>query len=598
MDHGTSTAVLLTGAANLLFEHVYSALAQDRRRIYTSVGSSGALTRIFANNFVSTTTQTDVSDNDQTPVVLDEMWCVLDSASNNGKVVAEDAIRFGVKSVVIVVCEVTGAQIDLLSLLGEANGSTENGNAEFSSFHELKKTVPVTVVIVGPMLKAFDRSSQAEFSSASLLMLRLLGKERARNSRGFSDGEQCRITFLDPVCFEKYLVSVVNASKGKSIRMHGAELMSEHDLRRILTGYIEHAKTRYVPNEDSFGALPLVSSNAIAEEWIPPETEKLVVEIDDVAREAGALVRQLTGDAAATFFDVDSVTTGDDVPLRVFRRCGSGETLLFVNAYGMSADLLVPLAKSLPNVDFITWESRYSPVLGEKFDEKRTSVKDHADDVLSVLEHYRIDKLHIAGWCTGAQVCLRFAHDYPHRVKSLSLINGAYSLESLKQVEFHQSILGLLMKAASDLEVASVLRRLAYGAKVLEGLERKEGVQTGSSNGLPQQTDQHLAEMLRQLFCSGINFHRYAAMAVRLWEEPPHAWTPDIFLKTLVLTSSDDAMSPPHTSHEIAKMIPSSKFMEIDGADHYMLYTQHMTVADALAKFMQQAQMETKNVSY
>ena len=59
---------------------------------------------------------------------------------------------------------------------------------------------------------------------------------------------------------------------------------------------------------------------------------------------------------------------------------------------------------------------------GEK-DHSTYSKRMMAADMVSVMEHFGIERYHVAGHDRGARVAYRLALDYPERVKSLTLID-------------------------------------------------------------------------------------------------------------------------------------------------------------------------------
>lgn len=582
--------VLLTGRGGLLTRYVLNALNRSGRQVY-SLESAETESRRTGGRSSPRLRPVASSRSDSAPTSVAELWHVVGPEAGGdttvldylrGRAVA-DAQALGAHRIVIVLCGIT------LALLGHA--SSEEFKAEVASGCA-DEGIACSFVSVDPFLESpGSRAWQLE-SSASLLIRVLLAETGAfPDESPASEFAGSYLRFLSWEELEAGLARAASDTAFSSISLRGNEVVTVDNLVAILRNLLNHTKSPLdlpEPVESSIMTATLEFATAPSP-GIEATKYKGAVQVDDVANESARVVRSASGDSALATFVTQILTSSDDFPLRVYSRRVGKPALVFVNAYGMPADLLVPLARTLPEMDFYTWESRYVPVVDDRFDPESTNIGCHCGDLLDVLDYFGLDEVHLAGWCTGAQVCLRFAHDHPERVKSLSLINGAFALESLKAVDFHQSILGLLERAASGVQAAAMTQKLAYGDKALQALAEFDGSPDGG--GIPQQNDPHLAQMLSQLFCTPETLHRYATMAVGLWDEPGHAWTTDTSAPTLVLTSPRDIMSPPHTSSEIATMLGDcARLAELDDGDHYILYNRYRDVGDTLRGFIQSIQ--------
>lgn len=583
-------SVVLTGREGPLTEHALNALERSGRCVYAP-DSLKAHPRP-ATGWSSTELRPLTSaSSGSAPDCVAELWHVVDREAREDAAVIEylgdqiftDAQALGAGRIVIVVCAVT------LALLGHA--TLDELSARLAA-DCAGKDIACTLISVGPFLqRAGPRTGQPQ-SSASVLIRILLAEAGGfpdQSPAGRFSGHHLRLLSWEQV--ETGIAQAASDTSVSKVTLRGDEVIMLDDLVAIVRNLVEHTKSPVhlpEPAEPSSVEAVLAVTTGPSAGIEGATTSAGGVQVDDVANEAAHVVRAAGGDSALASFATEVVNTSDGVPVRVYSRRAGKPALVFVNAYGMPADLLVPLSRTLPDMDFYTWESRYVPVLDEQFDPERTSIASHCADLFDMLDHFGLDQVHLAGWCTGAQVCLRFAHDHPDRVRSLSLINGAFALESLKAVDFHQSILSLLERAASGLQAAAMTQKLAYGDKALQALaERGEY----SGGGVPQQNDPHLAQMLSQLFCTPETLHRYATMAVGLWDEPGHAWTVDISAPTLILTSPRDIMSPPHTSLEIATMLGDcARVVELEGGDHYALYNRYRDVGGTLRGFIQSVQ--------
>jgi len=57
-----------------------------------------------------------------------------------------------------------------------------------------------------------------------------------------------------------------------------------------------------------------------------------------------------------------------------------------------------------------------------------SSVQQHADDMIAVLDALGLDRVHVVGMSMGGFVAVELAHRYPTRVKSLVLVDGGFPM--------------------------------------------------------------------------------------------------------------------------------------------------------------------------
>lgn len=59
------------------------------------------------------------------------------------------------------------------------------------------------------------------------------------------------------------------------------------------------------------------------------------------------------------------------------------------------------------------------------------SLKNHVDDFIELMDHLKIDKIHLVGTSYGGEVAQRFAIDHPDRLKTLTLIDTLSEIDSM-----------------------------------------------------------------------------------------------------------------------------------------------------------------------
>ena len=99
---------------------------------------------------------------------------------------------------------------------------------------------------------------------------------------------------------------------------------------------------------------------------------------------------------------------------------GSGEPLIFTNhlATGNAKGLMERFGKYLDGYRVIIHDGLS---MGESDHPKDISPADWVEDLRGLLDALAIPSAHSVGWAIGSRVAVRFAADYPERVKSLTL---------------------------------------------------------------------------------------------------------------------------------------------------------------------------------
>ena len=265
------------------------------------------------------------------------------------------------------------------------------------------------------------------------------------------------------------------------------------------------------------------------------------------------------------------VTARDGATLRVYE-LGDGDApiAILVNAYGMPAEFVRPLARELAGAGLraVTWESRGVPNVEDGFSAERCSVTQHALDLEDVLATCGRAPASVLGWCSGAQVSLRFASARPDQLSRLVLMNGAYSLWKEGQLsEFQRKMNELLPMCTSSRESAALACKLlarANGALAARAARSEAGEAEGAA--------ERASAMAASVFSDGERLHRYAHMQSAFLDEPEDAWTEGVRAETLVLVGGANPMSPIDNSRIVARRLRRSTLTVVPEGDHYMHY--------------------------
>ena len=203
---------------------------------------------------------------------------------------------------------------------------------------------------------------------------------------------------------------------------------------------------------------------------------------NDVLKECMAnYVGELKKDEEKFDFDRATVTSWDGQRLSAYSR-GSDENppLVFINAYGMPLQFSTPFSRRIARkFRFITWDSRWVPDISQEFEVEKCNSLTHAKDLISVLDHFGIDKCVVVGWSSGAQVCLRTMREFSDRVECGVLLNSGVSLKpekSIEETEYQQSLRSLFPKMATNRRAAQLYCDLIYGDTNVVGLNDQNAI--------------------------------------------------------------------------------------------------------------------------
>ncbi len=179
-----------------------------------------------------------------------------------------------------------------------------------------------------------------------------------------------------------------------------------------------------------------------------------------------------------------------------------------------------------------------------------------AADIAAVLDSLEIEKVHLVGASAGGIVSLRFAHDFPQRLHSLTLVASTPKLAQ--------------MGAGID---AGVWRR------TLEENGTKAWLLSDSHKRFGRQADPGLVEWYA---AEGEKTPAEVVLALQncLLGEDLTALLPRISASTLILAAAQDEITPPEVQHQMAQEIPNASLQTFDGVGHNM----KVEIPDLLAR--------------
>ena len=169
-----------------------------------------------------------------------------------------------------------------------------------------------------------------------------------------------------------------------------------------------------------------------------------------------------------------------------------------------------------------------------------------AADIAAVLDGLEIEKVHLVGASAGGIVSLRFAHDFPERLHSLTLVASTPKLAQ--------------MGAGID---AGVWRR------TLEEAGTKACLLTDAQKRFGPQAEPGLVEWYAT---EGGKTPAEVVLALQdcLLREDLTPLLSQISAPTLILAAAHDEITPPEVQHLMAQQMPNASLQTFEGVGHNM----------------------------
>jgi 3-oxoadipate enol-lactonase len=171
---------------------------------------------------------------------------------------------------------------------------------------------------------------------------------------------------------------------------------------------------------------------------------------------------------------------------------------------------------------------------------KGTTRDDYASAIISAMHELGIDRAHICGLSLGGVVAIAMHHLTPVRCASLILADS-FAVHPDGRAIYERGI-----AASNDLRAMAEARVDLLLAQPADPTVRSEVVET----------------MAR------IDPAAYRVGAEAVWLADQRERAAAIAVPTLVICGSEDKVTPPALSHELAGLIPGARYAEIEGAGH------------------------------
>jgi len=219
--------------------------------------------------------------------------------------------------------------------------------------------------------------------------------------------------------------------------------------------------------------------------------------------------------------------------------------LIFIHGVGLDHQMWDPQINSLKEFSTITYD-----LLGHgktPYKKEKLSLNDFSNQLIEILEHLKIDKIHLIGFSLGSLIALDFVSKMQNKVDKLILIGTTYK----RSIEERSLVLDRYNQAKLNKPISKQALKRWFTDKYLKENPKTYDLFMNILNKNSKDHENFLKAY--ELFAN----HEDNAQIVK-----------NITSKTLVMTGSDDPGSTPAMSKELVKDIPNSSYIEIKKGKH------------------------------
>ena len=187
------------------------------------------------------------------------------------------------------------------------------------------------------------------------------------------------------------------------------------------------------------------------------------------------------------------------------------------------------------------------------------SLSNFAADLLRLLDHLELEKVHLIGETVGGTISLQFAYQHPERLRSLAVCTSPYKFAGVSTYqEYH---------------------RLVQEEGVPGWVRKTAGLRVDPASD-PAHHEWYIQEMSKT--SQRVVLETLAYLATQdLTSVLPHVNTP-----TLILASEQSAASNPDRTEGMARLLPNSRVLAVPGTSGYVQHSAPEKCVSAWREFV------------
>jgi pimeloyl-ACP methyl ester carboxylesterase len=211
------------------------------------------------------------------------------------------------------------------------------------------------------------------------------------------------------------------------------------------------------------------------------------------------------------------------------------------------------------------------------------------EDVSAILEHERMDKCHLIGWCTGPKVAIQFFLRHPNLVSSMAFLNTSLKCAGTSEElnspyeENMESVCRMLVRKPAMASAVMKTLNARTDPDEAEILEGSDSEQIGES--VLSLMNRELKTAVLAPFRTEETIVNYAHQLVDFWNHDVRPQAGNVTIPVLLLSTEYDQVATPAASVEAAALLPNAHHVHVNGATHYCLFDRPDFVARLLQRF-------------
>lgn len=196
----------------------------------------------------------------------------------------------------------------------------------------------------------------------------------------------------------------------------------------------------------------------------------------------------------------------------------------------------------------------------------------HAADVIALLDHLGLQKVHLAGTSYGGEVAMKLAILYPARVKTITVIDSVSELDELLKANIHhwKALAANAKTPQTKKEFFYGMLPSIYGASFVKEQRAMLDIRAEATSNM----DDSYFEGQMQLYETFLT-------DVMMTDELHHITCP-----VLIVVGEDDYLKPVKFSRLIHEKIKGSEFVIVPNCGHVLIFEKYQELNTLLLGFI------------
>jgi pimeloyl-ACP methyl ester carboxylesterase len=291
------------------------------------------------------------------------------------------------------------------------------------------------------------------------------------------------------------------------------------------------------------------------------------------------LIVFLAGCVSTKKIDVTKIETrmihSGDIDI-AFKTFGKGNPLVLIMGYSGTMVFWDPvvLGDLASHYEVIIFDNRGMGSTGAS--DREFTIEQFADDTAGLMDALKIKKVHVLGWSMGTNIAIEFAIRYPDKVNKLILY--AADCGGKEAIQPSPDVIDMMRQSTDTTsnarEIAERLVNLLFPEKWLrENRDLWKYYSAAATSAIPTETSRK-QNIDRQF------------KAMETWQGA-YTRLPRLTRPTLLITGTDDILTPPQNSQILAARIPRARLLEIKGGGHGLMYQYPKRFSRAVLTFLE-----------